>query len=109
MDLLEEYDDMIQLPTHVAISYKFFVPFRIDGGELVWSGHRAELDEEAIGPIKAFLKATKALLREGNVSKGECSRRMWFWYAKLVDMALFQHDARVEILRWMEVCELVLV
>jgi hypothetical protein len=108
MDLLAEYDEMKTVPTHVAVVYKFFAPFRFENGDLMWGAHRAGAAEEVIQPVKAFLKVTKALLREGTVAKSECSRRMWFWYAKLVDLGLFEHEARLEIMQWMEVCELVI-
>ncbi len=108
MDLLAEYDEVKTVPAHITIVYKFFAPFRVENGDLVWGGHKAGATEEIIQPVKTFLKATKALLREGSVSRAECSRRMWFWYAKLVDLGLFQHDARMEIMQWMEICELVI-
>ena len=109
MDIIAEYDEMKVAPQHIAVAYKFFAPFRFENGDLLWgSSHRAGITEEGIQPVKAFLKATKAALREGTLPKAECSRRMWFWYAKVVDLGLFQHEARLEMLQWMEVCELVI-
>lgn len=108
MDLIAEYEEMKTLPQHAAVAYKFFAPFRFENGDLLWGAHRAGATEDVIPPVKAFLKATKAALREGQMPKAECSRRMWFWYAKIVDLGLFQHEARLEMLQWMEVCELVI-
>lgn len=108
MDLIAEYEEMRTVPAHIAVAYKFFAPFRVENGDLMWGEYAAGADEEIIQPVKAFLKTMKAALREGKLSRAECSRRMWFWYAKIIDLGLFEHDARVEIIQWMEVCELVI-
>jgi hypothetical protein len=108
MDLLAEYEEMKQIPLHTGITYKFFSMFKVDGDTLYWGVAPAPLEEEVRGPIKACLKAQRAALREGSLTKSECSRRLWFWGQKVLEMGLFRDEIRAEIIKWTEICELVL-
>ncbi len=109
MDLLAEYEEFAKVAPHVAVTYKFFAAFSISKeGELRWAQESYQLPEEAVAPVKAFLKATKVFLRtEEKISHTACAGRMWFWYNKILEEAWFTREVRAEILRWMEVCELV--
>ena len=111
MDLLAEYEEMKSLPVHIAVAYKFFGLFKFEGSELVYVNHHGgEAEDDTLGALKAFLKSQRADLRvrDSKMGKGECSRRMWFWYQKLLELKMFDVQARMEIMKWMEVCELVL-
>jgi hypothetical protein len=109
-DLLAEYTEFSQVPTVLAVPYKYFSLFRVEEGELVWAGHRATLAEDLVAPVKKFLKEQRAALRSGSLSKSECSRRMWFWVQKVLELELFLDapEARAQMLKWTEVCELVI-
>ena len=109
MDLLAEYKEMSALPNHIAVTYKFFSMFKIDGDTMTWAGHETDIstDTNTKDALKAFLKAQRSALREGGLSASECSKRMWFWFQKLLELDLFEGDGRQEILKWMEVCELI--
>ena len=110
MDLLAEYQEVKQIPVVVAVTYKFFHGFKVEGGALCWAGFNTPLSEEIREPVKRFLKEQRRAVREDSLSVGECSRRMWFWFQKVLDLELFVETpvARDQILRWMEVCELIL-
>jgi hypothetical protein len=109
MDLLAEYEEFAKIPPHVAVTYKFFSLFRVSKeGILSWGKAQFPLEEEAAGAARAFLKATKAFLRDTPAIKHtQCASRMWFWYHTLLENNWFDLETRAEILRWMEVCELV--
>ena len=111
MDLIEEYEDFKQIPVHIAVSYKFFSHFKVDDENRIWfSGNSFKIEQEGVADaIKKFLKASRKEIKEGIVSKGECSRRIWFWYAKIIDFGLFTPEVRQDILRWMDICETVLM
>ena len=102
MDFLEEYTEFTQLPVHIGVTYKFFSLFKLQGTQLQWCSYSADLGEAA-GAAKAFLKKQRADLKEG-ISKSECSRRMWFWVQKLLELKV----ESPALLKWLEVCELVL-
>lgn len=111
IDLLAEYEEVKKLPVPTAVTYKFFSGFKVEGDSLVWSGFRTPLSEEVRKPVKAFLKEQRRATEEDGLKQGECSRRMWFWYQKILDLGLFSgaaYQARAEILRWVEVCEYIL-
>jgi hypothetical protein len=110
MDLIAEYAEFKEIPAHVAVAYKFFSTFRLEGATLWWGGYSCPVREEAYSGVKTFLKEQKRTIREGGLSKSECSRRMWFWVQKIIDLGLFHTvpEARTEIFKWLEVCELVL-
>jgi hypothetical protein len=114
MDLLAEYEEVKKIPVITAVGYKFFSNFKFsaDGESLLWSGFSTYLEEDMREPIKAYLKEQRRQVRDGKLSAGEVSRRMWFWFQKILDLGLFTGNAahgRDQILRWMEVCELILV
>ena len=99
---------MSELPNHIAVTYKFFSMFKIDGDSMYWSGHQTAIKPDTKDALKTFLKAQRSALREGTMSAGECSKRMWFWFQKLLELDLFScSEARSEIMRWMEICELI--
>jgi hypothetical protein len=109
MDLLAEYEEFAKVAPHVAVTYKFFAAFSVTKeGVLRWGLEEYTLPEEAVAPVKAFLKATKAFLRDTEkVSHTACAGRMWFWYNTILEQNWFSRAERAEILHWMEVCELV--
>lgn len=109
MDLIAEYEEFAKIAPRVAVTYKFFTLFSVSkGGELCWGEDTWQLEEESAVAVKAFLKATKAFLRDTPGAKHtQCASRMWFWYNTILENAWFSRDTRAEILRWMEVCELV--
>lgn len=106
MDLLAEYDEFAKLPAHTAVTYKFFSLFRVADGNLQWRGVPTPISPEAADALKAFLRAQRSALK-GGVTASDCSRRMWFWYQKLLELGLFDQATLDAILRWMEICELV--
>lgn len=111
MDLLQEYEEVRQIPVPVAVSYKFFSNFKVEGDTLTWGGFSTPLEGDMREPVKEFLKVQRRLTREGSLKPSEVSRRMWFWFQKILDLGLFADvstPARDQILRWMEVCELIL-
>ncbi len=113
MDLLAEYEEVKTIPVPSAVGYKFFSNFKLsaDGECLVWSGFSTYLEEGVRQPVKAFLKEQRRQTAAANLSANEVSRRMWFWFQKILDLGLFTGNAahgRDQILRWMEVCELIL-
>ncbi len=113
MDLLAEYNEVRQIPVPTAVGYKFFSNFKLsdDGQLLVWSGFSTYLEEDMRGPVKEFLKEQRKQIRDGALSGSEVSRRMWFWFQKILDLRLFVGNAasaRDQILKWMEVCELII-
>jgi hypothetical protein len=111
IDLLAEYEEVKKLPVPTAVGYKFFSGFKVEGDSLVWSGFRTPLSEEVRKPVKAFLKEQRRAIQEDCLKQAECSRRIWFWYQKILDLGLFSgaaYQARAEILRWVEVCEFIL-
>lgn len=109
MDLNAEYEEFAKIAPHVAVTYKFFSLFSISkDGVLSWCEDKFQLDEESATAVKAFLKASKAFLRDTPGAKHTaCAGRMWFWYNTILEKGWFDRDVRAEILRWMEVCELV--
>jgi hypothetical protein len=110
MDFLAEYQEVTKIPPHIAVTYKFFSIFKFEDGELCYIHYKSgPMEPAALSALKAFLKAQRSDLRgDARLGKGECSRRMWFFYQKLLDLKLFDKPARMEIMRWMEICELVL-
>ncbi len=113
LDLLAEYEEVTKLPVPTAVAYKFFSNFKFsaDGECLVWSGFSTYLQEDVRKPIKAFLKEQRRAIQEDGLKQAECSRRIWFWFQKMLDLGIFTGngaEARMQILRWMEVCELIL-
>ena len=113
MDLLAEYEEFKKIPVHIAVTYKFFSHFKIDDDEHIWfGGHRSliAIQQEGVADaLKKFLKANRKEVKEGGLNKFECSKRIWFWYAKLLDFGLFSIEERQDILRWMDICETVLI
>jgi hypothetical protein len=118
MDFLAEYDEFKKLPVHIAVTYKFLSNFTVDSsGSLFYTQYRFDINEdfskeytkEAAEALKKFLKATRKELKEGSMNKFECSRRIWFFYQKLMDLHVFSTEVRREILSWMETCETVLI
>jgi hypothetical protein len=111
LDLLAEYEEVKKLPVPTAVAYKFFSNFKVVDDSLVWSGFSTALSEDMRKPVKAFLKEQRRAIQEDGLKQGECSRRIWFWFQKILDLGLFTGnaaEARMQILRWMEVCELIL-
>ncbi len=112
MDLLAEYEEVKQIPVPTVVGYKFFSNFKVADDCLLWSGFSTHLEEDVREPVKAFLKEQRRQIRGGTLSGSEISRRMWFWFQKILDLGLFTGNGdqgRDQILRWMEVCELILV
>lgn len=113
MDLIAEYEEMHSIPIHVAVTFKFFSLFKVskaeDGSTFLHWGESAKtpLTPESYGPIKEFLKAQRSLLREGSVMRVDCAKRMWFWFQKILELSLFDLAVRAEILKWNEICELI--
>ncbi len=114
MDFLDEYSDFRAIPRNTAITYKFFDLFKVSKGEngyytISWGKvAKCDVNVNEGDAIKAFLKATKAGLREGEYDASECSRRMWFFYNKLIEIGAFKTEERMEILKWMDVCQWVI-
>lgn len=111
MDLLAEYEEVKKIPVITAVGYKFFSNFKVTDDCLLWSGFSTYLQEDVREPVKAYLKEQRRQIRDGALSASEVSRRMWFWFQKILDLGLFTGNAsqgRDQILRWMEVCELIL-
>jgi hypothetical protein len=109
MDFLAEYEEMKDVPRHIAITYKFFSIFKVKDLGIHWGpSHMHTTTVTIADAFKAFLKAQKTDLKEGALTKSECSRRMWFFYQKILEHGLFSLEVRQEILKWMEVCELVI-
>lgn len=113
MDFLAEYEEFKTLPVHIGVTYKFFSQFKVDDeNRLCFGGFPSPIpiqQQEVVDALKKFLKATRKEIKEGTMSKDECSRRMWFWYAKLLDLGLSSLDQRQDILRWMDICGSVLL
>jgi hypothetical protein len=112
MDLIAEYEEMQSIPIHTAVTFKFFSLFKVskaDGEIFLHWGEVAKtpLSEESYGPIKEFLKAQRSQLREGSVTRVDCAKRMWFWFQKILELSLFDMAVRAEILKWNEICELI--
>ena len=110
MDFVAEYDESRGLPIHIAITYKFFALFKVntDANTMSWSKvyTMCAVPPEELRAFKEFLRSTRNLLKsEPFPTKEECSRRLWFFYQKLLEHAIFTTEIRSEILRWIEVCE----
>jgi hypothetical protein len=109
LDLLAEYEEVKKIPVPTAVGYKFFSNFKVADNCLLWAGFSTPLEEDAREAVKAFLKEQRRQIRDGVLSGSEISRRMWFWFQKILDLGLFtEGNTRNQILRWMEVCELIL-
>ncbi len=114
MDFLAEYDEFKKLPVHIAVTYKFLSNFSVDVSGTLWYTNYSfytneEYTKEAAEALKKFLKATRKELKEGTPNKFECSKRLWFFYQKLMDLHVFSTEVRAEILKWMDICETVLI
>lgn len=110
MDLFLEYEEFKKLPLHTGIAYKYFSQFNIDDTNHIWfagNSHHIK-DNDLADAFKKFLKTTRKEIRNGML-KNECARRMWFWYAKLLDYGIFTVEVRHDIVRWMDICETVLL
>lgn len=113
MDFIGEYDDFTAIPRNIAVTYKFFDLFKVTSEDgvrvLTWGKSiKCSLDTPTLDAIKAFLKATKSGLRNGEYTASECSKRMWFFYTKLIEHGAFSSAERMEILKWMDVCQWVI-
>ena len=110
MDFIAEYAESKKLPIHIAVTYKFFSLFKVDtdAKTLAWTTHTTPINPDVALAAKLFLKDRRAVFKQGAVNKSECSRSMWFWYQKILDVGAFTHEVRLEILRWMEICELII-
>ncbi len=110
MDLIEEYKEFSGLPKHIAVVYKFFSLFSFSDNKIYWSKTGFEIGEEEYGAFKAYVKHCKRVLREGGLSAGpsECSKMMLFLYMKIQEFSIFNIEIRKEIMKYMEVCELVI-
>lgn len=109
MDFLAEFSEFKSLPNHSSATYTFFKAFSVprEGQVLNWNSVKAPLEEEPLQEFRAFLKTIKRQLQENTLSPSDCSRAMFFFYAKLLEHNCFTQQTRQEILAWMEVCELV--
>ena len=105
MNLLEEYTEMLQIPLHIAVCYKFFSLFKVEKGELIWGPFSTPLKEDTYGAVKAFLKEQRSLLRDGTLTKRSCSLRTWFWLQKIIELGLFKEGGLPEILKWAELSD----
>jgi len=109
MDFLAEFSEFKSLPNHTSVTYTFFKAFSIPRDEkvIVWNSTTSPLEEEPLQEFRAFLKSIKRQLLENALKPSDCSRAMFFFYAKLLEHKCFSQETRQEILGWMEVCELV--
>ena len=121
MDFLEELEDMKTIPHHLAITFKFFSLFKVSlnknedadaAGVLTWAqtAEETHLSRDVLVAMREFLKAQRQAVKNmtNPPKKGDCSRAMWFWFQKLLEHGAFDTDTRTLILRWMEICELII-
>ena len=110
MDFLAEFSEFKSLPNHTSATYIFFKAFSVprDDNIIVWNSMKSTLDDQPLQEFRAFLKTIKRQLQENALSPSDCSRAMFFFYAKLLEHKCFSQETRQEILAWMEVCELVI-
>ncbi len=113
MDFLGEYEELKVLKNHTLVSWQFFELFKVeeddDGKYLVYMDTKSRcLSDDEYGAFKAFLKAQRSALRKEALPVGECSKRIWFWYSKLLELNMFTLEIRSEILKWMEVGQLIM-
>jgi hypothetical protein len=117
MDIGEEYKDMaLNIPNHIAATYKFFQLFHIcltttnqefpKGIHWSTDAHDDELPDELLISLRDFLKQTRSLLKSqpDDMTPAKCKRRMWFWVQKLLEAGAFDRSVRREIILWMDVC-----
>ncbi len=114
MDFLGEYDELAVLKNHTLVTWKFFELFRLEECDseksMYYVGHKSRyLSDDVYNAFKAFLKAQRSALRKESLSVAECSKRLWFFYSKLLEHdVFFDPNVRREILKWMEVGQLVM-
>jgi hypothetical protein len=72
---------------------------------LSWGKEKCVLDGDVLDVIKTFLKTTKSGLRNNEYNASECGKRMVFFYYKLVEFGAFDSSVRMEILKFMDVCQ----
>jgi hypothetical protein len=111
MDFLAEFSELKTLPNHIAATYTFFKSFSVDKEtlSLCWNSVKTPVEEETFQEFRAFLKSTKRQLQEKQLKPSDCCRAMFFFYSKLLQHECFEQSTRQEILKWMEVCELIVV
>lgn len=113
LNFIEEYNEFSGLPKHIAVTYKFFSLFSVSSDSISWSKRYTdqELEGDVLKALKLFLKNTKNRLRSDRdkpVTSSECSKLMLFWYMKIQEYDLFTPEIRREIMKYMELCELVI-
>jgi TorA maturation chaperone TorD len=111
MDFLAEFSELKTLPNHIAATYSFFKLFSVDKDTqtLCWNSTTTPLEDEPLQEFRAFLKSIKRQLQEKQLKPSDCCRAMFFFYSKLLQYECFEQPTRQEILKWMEVCELIVV
>ena len=111
MDFLAEFSELKVLPNHIAATYTFFRSFSVDREtmSLCWNTTTTIVEEEPLQEFRAFLKMVKRQLQEKQLKPTDCCRAMFFFYSKLLQHECFEQPTRQEILKWMEVCELIVV
>jgi hypothetical protein len=112
VDFLAEYEEFSNIQSHIAVVYKFFDMFKVDDkeGRMYWLKDYTDsnLSKEVLCAFKGYLRSKKSALRRGELKKGECSKMMLFWYMKILEHNVFDAEVRREIMKFMEVCELVI-
>jgi len=115
MDLLEEYAEMDKIPSKIAVTYSVFDLFRVqlkdsESGKrgLYWSTTLdSKLSDEVLIALKSFLKAKKSELKTCD-TKINCSKLLWFFYQKLLELDAFTIETRRDILAYMDMCEYII-
>jgi hypothetical protein len=115
MDFIEEYNEMSAIPIKIAVTYKFFELFRVslkdsDRG-IHWSTCAVDTkqSDEVLEAFKAYIKTQRSQLKKCDVGNTNCGKMLWFFYQKLLEFNVFDADIRREILKFMEVCEYIIL
>lgn len=108
MDFVEEFNEVKTVSPWTVATYSFFKPFKVNVEKrtLQWHGYTTDIAEEYAEASKKYLSFIKKEVKDG-MKAGGCSRAMFFWFGKLQEMHVFSSEIRTEILKWMEVCELI--
>ena len=109
MELIEEFEESIQLKPHIVATYTFFKQFSVlENGTLSWNTHIHLLQTvETTEKLRKLLKYFKSKLKSQELSRDGCGRAMLFWYSKLLEYGCFSLEVQTAIQSWMEICELI--